>query len=699
MQVILAKAPYEVSLSGNPMPYVFIITPYGVNEQAQDIQLQVKILVENVFDSGIFTEVKSQNFYPNSAGSISLDICSIINPYLSYYLPDLRLKQPLECVSQRKKYKIEYQLFRNGLPETEAEMTDPAAAIKGGLAYDQWLPVDFFTKTIATDLKPLNFFVKGSIVGMSDILFLYWIYPLGDLANQTVTIRLFLEDESERTVDLERFNCMQWGVCCAPIGLSQITLPELGGLKIVEFQVRVFSSDILRVQTPKIRVDHRAFYNTYQLLYRNSLGAMENIRVTGQVDPETDYNNGSFSRSPGFDYIQGKVILPQQVQENSDEILSFKANVGFGSKEVIDKLRDFFLSSEKYEYLNKKLIPIITPQKNAKLPGNKDSLPNLDIQWQRAYASYFYTPEELVQLMAACPALDTFRVVQLTKTTLLVVWSMPLPYNIVSFHSPFGDSTYTFYGNTGSQVVAFENPLDPEEGHDYNFSAKVICNPYSKEIETGPETTITVEIYGNQRPVANDDAFTTPSGTTDPRALAPSVLDNDYDPDGDAITAVPVVGGATTEGGSFDIDAAGIITYFPPSAGFSGPDTFTYEVIDAGGVVSVTANVTVVVGSVTSTVYVKITQVITSEVHVVGYWATSGRRYLNYYNNALGTLPKDVTGMGLAIEVQLEQDPGGTSTQIVYASGTSNLFYTGTLASSLVTYTHTILPGTGYTAI
>ena len=95
----------------------------------------------------------------------------------------------------------------------------------------------------------------------------------------------------------------------------------------------------------------------------------------------------------------------------------------------------------------------------------------------------------------------------------------------------------------------------------------------------------------NPAPVAQNDSFT---GTED-TDITGSVLGNDSDPDGDALTVntTPVSGPAN---GSVVLNADGTFTY-TPNANFTGTDSFTYQAIDADGATA-TATVTLFVNPV-----------------------------------------------------------------------------------------------------
>ena len=92
--------------------------------------------------------------------------------------------------------------------------------------------------------------------------------------------------------------------------------------------------------------------------------------------------------------------------------------------------------------------------------------------------------------------------------------------------------------------------------------------------------------------VANDDAYL---GTIDTDILG-NVLDNDTDPEGDALTASLAT---APSNGSVILKADGTFTYTPDS-GYTGPDEFTYTVTDAQGATD-TATVSLVIAPVSNT--------------------------------------------------------------------------------------------------
>lgn len=103
--------------------------------------------------------------------------------------------------------------------------------------------------------------------------------------------------------------------------------------------------------------------------------------------------------------------------------------------------------------------------------------------------------------------------------------------------------------------------------------------------------TVTIEVTSvNDAPVAGDYTYIINEDDT-LTVLAPGVLGNDADPDGDLLTAVLISGPGD---GTLTFNSDGSFTYVP-SPNFHGPDTFNYEAQDPYGLVDdATVTITVV---------------------------------------------------------------------------------------------------------
>lgn len=80
----------------------------------------------------------------------------------------------------------------------------------------------------------------------------------------------------------------------------------------------------------------------------------------------------------------------------------------------------------------------------------------------------------------------------------------------------------------------------------------------------------------NRAPLASDDTYTVQAGNVLTVSASAGVLQNDFDPDGDALSASLVTGPAN---GALSLGTDGSFVY-TPNAGFTGSDGFIYEVSD-----------------------------------------------------------------------------------------------------------------------
>lgn len=126
--------------------------------------------------------------------------------------------------------------------------------------------------------------------------------------------------------------------------------------------------------------------------------------------------------------------------------------------------------------------------------------------------------------------------------------------------TPFPNQNGTAYARFGFQVQ--DNGGTANAGVDLDPSPK----------------TITINVTAaNDAPVASDDNFNTSLGATLTIA-APGVLANDFEVDGDALTATIIAAPAAAQG-AVTLNSDGSFT-FVPATGYSGSASFTYRVSD-----------------------------------------------------------------------------------------------------------------------
>ncbi|HUF09591.1 MAG TPA: Ig-like domain-containing protein [Rhodothermales bacterium] len=127
----------------------------------------------------------------------------------------------------------------------------------------------------------------------------------------------------------------------------------------------------------------------------------------------------------------------------------------------------------------------------------------------------------------------------------------------------------------------------PEQ--DFNGADGFVFAAFDGILQSAPATVTINVIAVNDPPVAAPDAYTTEEDVT-LEVPAPGVLANDVDVDGDELTITLIT---STEHGSLDLRNDGSFTY-SPDAGFSGDDSFEYQIDDGTLASRATVSITVI---------------------------------------------------------------------------------------------------------
>lgn len=497
----------------------------------------------------------------------------------------------------------------------------------------------------------------------------------------------------------------------------------------VSYQIRVYAdqsaTEIVAWQT--YTLEYRNFYQPQILVFRTSLGSLESITLRGQIDFEADYERQNIQLTTPPDYLKDMILKAQANDVNNFETPKYKGDTGFLSKEATDRLRDFFISVQKFEFLPSQdggpdmLVPITLEMKNTKLFTNKENLITTVIEWKRGYANEFYTPKNAVPpVKQYCPAVENLQAFQINKNTLQIIWSVEIPYEKleITITTSQGDETFVLTGNSGSITRPFNNPfLITGEDEVIHLIGKTICDENSNPPDKGPAYTIGIHVTGNSEPVPIPDHYNLNVGFNTAQLLTPSPLANDYDPDGDPFEAVPVATGTTDAGGTFSLEADGTLYYLPPSSVFVGDDHFEYEIFETPSGDPVPGDIYVHIGGILGNIYGKVVQR-NMQSSGSGYENTTyGEVWLDFFSDPSGSVPVDVTSLNITFNVNqhfaathLDGTTEAEDTPMpVIGVGTKIKIWEGILAYSLYdsaydwpeqySYTHTLQPGTGYIAI
>jgi VCBS repeat-containing protein len=164
-------------------------------------------------------------------------------------------------------------------------------------------------------------------------------------------------------------------------------------------------------------------------------------------------------------------------------------------------------------------------------------------------------------------------------------------------------------------------------------------------VSLGNIATVTITVNAeNDAPNAFNNSYNVQQGQVLTVAVGQGVLANDNDPDGDAMTAALVAGPAN---GTLTLSADGSFVY-TPTAGYFGPDQFTYRANDGA------------LDSTVATVSITVVGANTPPAGVADAYTATEDTPLVIADPALGVLANDTDGQGDVLTAALGSVSGGT---------------------------------------
>ncbi len=191
---------------------------------------------------------------------------------------------------------------------------------------------------------------------------------------------------------------------------------------------------------------------------------------------------------------------------------------------------------------------------------------------------------------------DVYHVVLQNSPDITTVDGIPVPLFFFDLPTNCMDGRVEILTNDGAVQAEILSTF----GANFNNQTSVsIDNSFAEDRYAGNDSArfsfpCPLVIQGNNPPLAVNDFDTTPLNTP----ITVAILNNDSDPDGDAVQLVtftqPTNGTVTLDDGGTPTDPTDDQLIYTPNNGFFGVDTFTYDVTDGnGGTASATVTITV----------------------------------------------------------------------------------------------------------
>jgi len=267
-------------------------------------------------------------------------------------------------------------------------------AQRGGLnreMWNYWVDKDYF----ATRFQKFDtHFPVVKTTSKNAFEFLYFFAYADTLMHLRLRAYVINTDDTHDLVTIVEFHKGNRQMIEIPVGYKNLALQEYYTAKPVKYWavwLELFENNVWTVLTniKEYEIDSR--YRQYEryFVFRNSFGVYETLIMNGKGEKILGYDKENITLNT---FEDESMFNTPNLENNIQETQRFKCNSGFVSKEVIDWMREFLLSPERYEIIDTNRYRIrITSNKIQ--PFMKDGINyySMEIEYERAYQDKFYS--------------------------------------------------------------------------------------------------------------------------------------------------------------------------------------------------------------------------------------------------------------------------------------------------------------------
>ncbi|NNV57362.1 hypothetical protein [Limnovirga soli] len=385
----LDERPYSYCYSKNEIRYVFTLADLS----RVDLLLQVKIMYAEMGSSS-FTELITLPLIPNADGKIYFYLQSYLNSLVNAVSP-IPATTITNANDSCRQFYIEYREVDADNLDREFVTTESdhvCVVIKGGIEYHKSSRNNIFINYIESDKpfltwQPTNRFIYAnelvylSFLNFDEAGFIVKIDMVG-VSGAATSYSLNYNEETGFLYHLflQPYDLELESLLGEPIYYFNVTITDVAG-----------TTD--KVNAYRFYIEYRPVYDSYDLVYTNSLGGADGVRVMGETN--INYEKSSDAVNTGIDVNEWNSNRRKAKNSTTNILLqrNYKGDIGLiRTKEQQEAFMDILASKNINMVIDTRMIPVNSIQKGQQLGNRLDDLFSFPLEWQLAEQNEVFTP-------------------------------------------------------------------------------------------------------------------------------------------------------------------------------------------------------------------------------------------------------------------------------------------------------------------
>lgn len=394
MSVTITERPHTHNFSFNEIRYVLQVTDPAAPGCAVDIELYYHDVTDSV---GIL--FKSFTLTPAPDGSVYCQLKDYLDSLLKPQLPVITgaIVQPV-----RDQVKYFYIRFRqvttaNPEPQWKTDAANKRIVLLGGVEQMKHQGNNFFASYLNTTKAFLTWQPSNRFVFANERHYLTFL--LASPADFTVQVHTVFTDLSSHnnsfafTAGSDVLFRIKTGA--HDLGIDAIDTSKK--LYYYEVQVVKTADGGILAAPHRFYLEYRPLYGFTDILFFNSLGGIDAVRVKGEVAWSIENSGDDVEHITGNEAINIDSPQAQYSQVNQVKKDNYKGDAGWSRTPIQQEaLIELLLSKGRYEIVNSRWIGIVNLKKSLDLRLTTDKKWSFPIEWSYGYSDRVFTPKGIM---------------------------------------------------------------------------------------------------------------------------------------------------------------------------------------------------------------------------------------------------------------------------------------------------------------
>ena len=360
----------------------------GIDQVFQSNMNQVvQVHVEDIYLSQSFELKHEEQRVPDLNSKSLFDIHAVLDQFVESNFPTFNQSVITRCDKLIKRYFIRYY-ERFGLNVTEQKIltSSTKSALMGETTFEFFNQNKNIFTYFTTSKSFLTWQPNEKNITPEQHEFLY--FPIVDGATTSIKskVDIFYSDgSSDLDTEIQVKDTTKVDeIYIIPVGFDQVVKGVSAGAKtVVQYDIKVTDqADTVISELRRYYIYKKTHLETEYILFRNSIGAYETLRITGDIVKGLDITKLFF-----------QTVLPSDYSLNDPEFTEFNVvgrenqvwSTGHMTKAELEHLQEFLLSESRFQISGSAYLPITLKTQKMKFFKTPDDLFAMTFEFNPAY--------------------------------------------------------------------------------------------------------------------------------------------------------------------------------------------------------------------------------------------------------------------------------------------------------------------------